>query len=45
MEITEQDVKLAMAETYRQYIQGWAYIPEQCKATYEKAYNEIYGKK
>lgn len=32
------------AETYKQYIQGWAYIPLQDVPIYEKAFNTLYGK-
>lgn len=32
------------AEIYKQYLQGWAYIPPQDLPIYEKAYEEIYGK-
>lgn len=32
------------AELYKQYIQGWAYIPLQDLPMYEKAYKEIYEK-
>lgn len=39
----EQSVLVAQAETYKQYIQGHAYIPQQDLVKYEKAYNTIYG--
>lgn len=31
------------AKTYKQYIQGWAYIPPQDLVQYEKAYKSVYG--
>jgi hypothetical protein len=31
------------ADIYKQYLQGWAYIPIQDLPIYEKAYKEIYG--
>lgn len=38
------NVLAAMAEVYKQYIQGWAYIPLQDIVRYERAYKEIYEK-
>ncbi len=34
---------IARAEVYKQYIQGWAYIPLQDLSKYEKAFKAIYG--
>ena len=31
------------ADIYKQYLQGWAYIPIQDLPIYENAYKEIYG--
>ena len=31
------------ADIYKQYLQGWAYIPLQDLPIYEKAFEEIYG--
>lgn len=33
-----------MAERYRQYMQGWAYIPFQDLGKYEKAFKQVYNK-
>lgn len=35
---------VTMADVYKQYIQGWAYIPLQDLVRYERAYKEIYEK-
>lgn len=35
---------IEQAKIYKMYIQGWAYIPLQDLAKYEKAYNLVYGK-
>lgn len=35
--------KMDMAEKYKMWVQGWAYIPLQDLPKYEKAYKEIYG--
>ena len=32
------------AEIYKEYIQGWAYIPLQDVPIYENAFNTVYGK-
>ena len=37
-------VLVAMADVYKQYIQGWAYIPLQDLVRYERAYKEMYKK-
>ena len=34
--------KQAMALRYKEYLQGWAYIPPQDIAKYEAAYQELY---
>ena len=39
--IMANDVKKAMAQRYREYLQGWAYIPIQDLPKYEKAFNEL----
>jgi hypothetical protein len=36
------DTKQAMALRYKQYLQGWAYIPPQDVVKYETAYKEVY---
>ena len=36
------DRLLAMAETYKMWVQGWAYIPAQDIVRYEMAYKLIY---
>jgi hypothetical protein len=33
--------KRAMAQRYREYVQGWAYIPIQDLPKYEKAFKEV----
>lgn len=38
------DLLIKKAETYKQYIQGLAYIPLQDVPIYEKAFNAIYCK-
>ena len=35
------DIDLKMAERYRLYLLGWAYIPYQDLAKYEKAYKKV----
>lgn len=35
------DIGLKMAERYRLYLLGWAYIPYQDLAKYEKAYKKV----
>jgi hypothetical protein len=34
-------VKEAKAQRYREYVQGWAYIPIQDLPLYEKAFKEV----
>ena len=38
-------IVLAQAKTYKQYIDGLAYIPQQDLVKYENAYNLVYGDK
>ena len=40
--IMNTDVIIAQAERYRQYMQGWAYIPLQDLPRYEKSFKQIY---
>ena len=35
------DIDLKMAERYRLYLLGWAYIPYQDLAKYEKVYKKV----
>lgn len=35
------NIDLKMAERYRLYLLGWAYIPYQDLAKYEKAYKKV----
>ena len=35
------DIDLKMAERYRLYLLGWAYIPYQDLTKYEKAYKKV----
>ena len=35
------DIDLKMAERYKLYLLGWAYIPYQDLAKYEKAYKKV----
>ena len=35
------DIDLKIAERYRLYLLGWAYIPYQDLAKYEKAYKKV----
>jgi hypothetical protein len=39
----DKEIIIARAKRYKEYLLGWAYIPIQDQAIYEKAYREIYG--
>ena len=42
--LMNSDTTKEMAERYKQYTQGWAYIPPQDLGKYEKAFKQFYNK-
>lgn len=41
MDTTNKTAEYYMAERYRQYLLGWAYIPIQDLGRFEKAFNQL----